>query len=385
MKKNYGKSTKDILLEHSKAKVELYAKYLSKYLNIIKRAGYYNKIHLYDLMCGEGIYADNSKGSPIIALETIRNHYNFNNNSCLDMDIWFNDLGKSDVEKGRNKIDRVKEKCKNIFKPPNINIKYSNQDFITEILPVIEKNIKNPKKEKFLLFLDPYGYKDITPQRLNRILTNNAVELLLFVPITPMYRFANKSLKEEDFKGGESLKAILITLLNGEEKIFKNENDFIETLKEKYRSYLKHSFFVDTFTIERNKSNTYALFFFTPHHKGFETMLKTKWELDEKRGRGFKIDTGQFELFENVEHFDYSDKLKSYIKNQNVTNKDLYIFGLNNGFLPTHSIEILRDWQNRNKRFKVLENGNPVRKGAFYISSDYYSGKKKKLVSFIFE
>lgn len=385
MKAIIGKSTKDILLEHSKAKVELYVKYLSKYLNIIKRAGYYSKINLYDLMCGEGIYGDDSEGSPIMALKTIKNHYYANDKSCLDMDVWFNDIGKSDVENGKKKIDRVAEYCGKIFKPNNVNIIYTNKDFISELFPVVVDKIKNLNNEKFLLFLDPYGYKDITPKIIKKILINKAVELLLFVPITPMYRFANKSLKEEDFKGGESLKVILNTLLNGENKIFMNEMDFINTLKTKYREFLNHEFFVDTFTIERNRSNTYALFFFTPHNKGFETMLETKWELDEKNGRGFKINNGQIGLFENIKYSDYPDELKKYIMKEKVNNIDLYIFGLHRGYLPVHTNKVLREWQQNNNKFLVEEGDKPARKNSFYISSDYYSGKKRKIVSFRFD
>lgn len=378
------RSTKNVLLEHSRVKVELYTKYLSKYLNILKRAGFVEKIHLYDLMCGEGLYEDKSKGSPIMALETIKDHYFSNNKSCLDIEVWFNDIGKSDVEKGKTKIERVASECAKIYTPNNVNVTYTEKDCVKDLFPVIEKRISNSKNEKFLLFLDPYGYKDVTPEKLSKILSNKSVELLLFVPITPMYRFANKSLKEGEFKGGESLKGILKTLLAGEDKTFKNELDFINTLKSKYRSYLGNNFFVDTFTMQRDKVNTYALFFFTPHYKGFETMLKTKWELDENNGTGFKIDTnsGQASLFDEVIYSDYPELLKSFLKKDKRNNKDIFIFGLLNGYLPSHTNKVLKEWQKSNPNFKVKEDGKDARKGSFYIGSDYYSGKIKRLVEF---
>ncbi len=386
------KSTKDILLEHSKAKVDLYVKYLSKYLNIIKRAGFYNKINLYDLMCGEGIYADKSEGSPIRALKTIRKHFDSNNSSCLDMEIWFNDFGESDVEAGKDKISRVEKACGKMFKPDNVEITYTNENFVDEILPKIKERLskskkEKSKKEKFLIFLDPYGYKDITPERIKDIVLINkkAVELLLFVPISFMYRFAEKSLKEEeDFKAGESLKSMLETLLDGEEKKFKNKTDFLETLKNKYRTYLNNNFFVDTFTIERDQSNIYALFFFTPHAKGFETMLQTKWEMDEENGKGFHLIKNQGYLFPDTQLSSYPTKLKEYIINKNANNRDLYLFGLNNGYLPKHTNEILKEWQN-DPSFKVLdENGKEARKNSFYINYKHYSEKDKKIVTFKF-
>ena len=82
----------------------------SLYLNILSRAGYLDKIHIYDLMCGEGIYSDGSKGSPIIALEKIKEHYCQNNNTCPNLDVWFNDKDKSEIELMIAEIKAVKSK-----------------------------------------------------------------------------------------------------------------------------------------------------------------------------------------------------------------------------------------------------------------------------------
>jgi hypothetical protein len=100
-------NTKTHLLEHSKAKVTLYGLYLEKYLNILSRVHSVEKIFIFDLMCGEGIYENGEKGSPIIALDKIKEHYNFNK-SCPNITIWFNDLGESKIEPGLSKVARVK-------------------------------------------------------------------------------------------------------------------------------------------------------------------------------------------------------------------------------------------------------------------------------------
>ncbi|MBK7882939.1 MAG: hypothetical protein IPJ81_03330 [Chitinophagaceae bacterium] len=57
-----------VMLEHSKAKIELLEKYLQKYLNIISNDGFTNKINLFDLFCGEGIYENGGEGSPVILI-----------------------------------------------------------------------------------------------------------------------------------------------------------------------------------------------------------------------------------------------------------------------------------------------------------------------------
>ena len=69
------KDSQLIMLEHSKAKVDLFGRYLSIYLNVISRVPFIKKIYLFDLFAGEGKYLNNEKGSPIVAMECIKNHF----------------------------------------------------------------------------------------------------------------------------------------------------------------------------------------------------------------------------------------------------------------------------------------------------------------------
>ena len=84
-----------LLLEHSKAKVELLGKYLDRYLNIIANDRYTQKIKVYDLFCGEGEYNNGGKGSPLIILKAISDLHLLNkahNKTIPPVDIRFNDL-----------------------------------------------------------------------------------------------------------------------------------------------------------------------------------------------------------------------------------------------------------------------------------------------------
>ncbi len=378
-----------IMLEHSKAKVELYTTYLAKYLNILSRVTYLDRIHLYDLMCGEGIYLDDSKGSPIVAMEKIKDHYYANNQSCPNMKVWFNDKDKSKIETDKFKIERVKERCSTIFKPNNVEVEYSKDDY-SDLYPKIVSRIRDLENEKLLLFIDPYGYKQVQPSHLKEFLIGGKSEVILFLPASHMYRFANKSLSEDEFIGGLPLKEFLTPLfeINSTLKRSRSSTHFIEQLKIAFRVYLKREvIFVDTFSIERDRQNVYCLFFFTPNALGFEKMLETKWKLDEESGRGFKLNQVQGSLFSEVEVNDYENELQSYIQKSNeCTNGDLYLFGLENGFLPKHTNQILKEIQKTRSGFKVLDlGGNPVRKGAFYISYKNYGKNPEKVVKFKFE
>jgi hypothetical protein len=64
-------STKEVLKAHSKAKVQLYTQYLTSYLSILGNTNHIKCVHLFDVLCGEGKYADNSEGSALRGLRTI--------------------------------------------------------------------------------------------------------------------------------------------------------------------------------------------------------------------------------------------------------------------------------------------------------------------------
>ena len=378
-----------VMLEHSKAKVELYSTYLSRFLNILSRSRFIDTIHIYDLMCGEGVYEDNSEGSPIVALKKIKEHYFINNKTCPDMILWFNDLGLSKIETEKLKIQRVKEKCDKIFRPYNVVIDYT-QENIVELLPTLQLKINDLKNnDRLLLFIDPYGYKEIGPFHLKNLLNKRQVELLLFIPISNMQRFAKKALLDENYAGGEAIRKFLRPLLKFGFKVEHTADKaiFIDSLRNSLKLFLEEEHvYVDTFALERDKANTYCLFFFTHHIVGFQKMLEVKWELDTEQGRGFKLPktSPQISLFENLPRQNrvekYAKELENAIKSaEEFTNSDLFSFGLYRGFLPKHSNQILRDWQNNRVDFLVLEEDNKtnVRKNSFYNSYENFEESPK--------
>lgn len=89
------------LLEHSKAKIMLLKKYLEKYIDIIANDGYTEKINVYDLFCGEGIYPNQGEGSPIAILKTIKDLHYVNkakNQKLINVDVTFNDIDQIKVD-----------------------------------------------------------------------------------------------------------------------------------------------------------------------------------------------------------------------------------------------------------------------------------------------
>jgi three-Cys-motif partner protein len=91
------KESQQTMMQHSEVKVRLLKLYLERYLNILSASRYIGDINVYDLFCGEGIYENNGKGSPIVILETIKNIYyasKANGTSKDKFNCFFNDIEK---------------------------------------------------------------------------------------------------------------------------------------------------------------------------------------------------------------------------------------------------------------------------------------------------
>lgn len=396
MKKVNSKTT---MLVHSKAKVELYTKYLAKYLNIISRAGYIDQINIYDLFCGPGIYENGGEGSPIQTLKVIKDYYlDFSNNNSakIKLNISFND-------KNLGKITELEKNVEGMFIPKICNITYSDKEY-QDILSDVKAEIRNYKNEKGVVFIDPYGYKDIQFQDIKELLDGKKTELLLFLPMSHMYRFVEKAMsrknkvveqneslsmfhvptpKPKDMSSFENaykpLKEFLESMFGQQVPNFKSVNNFIEEVTKKFEEKLI-DVFVDSFILERdNKGSSFCLFFFSSHVFGFEKMLETKWELDTERGSGFQYQAQSSGLFTAMQTSSYPQKLEEYIKSDKRYNSDLYLFGLKNKHLPKHTNEILREWQ-KNKKLSVLQdNGEKVRAGSFYTYYKEYKNEPNKV------
>jgi three-Cys-motif partner protein len=334
------KDAKLVMMPHSIAKVQLYIKYLSVYLNIIERVQFIDKIYLFDLFAGEGIYEDGNKGSSIQSIEAINRHYCANNNRTKDISLILNDTGYSKIEKHKKKIDRIKDYLSEAFVPPNVIIKYFSIDYSSIVNHLIRHLDSMDTNNRALVFIDPWGYKDIHPEEIKHILKNGKTELLLFLPVYFMYRFANKVVAN-GFEGGESLEKFLTELFNNNIPNTKNVHSFIIDIKTRFQEYLNMKY-IDTFFIQRDKNSVFCLFFFTHNKIGYQRMVQTKWNIDKEQGKGFN-DNKIEHLFSEAESTGFKDRLEQYIlSGDGRTNNEITEFSYENGFLPKHAGEIIK-------------------------------------------
>ncbi|MDK9709011.1 MAG: three-Cys-motif partner protein TcmP [Desulforhopalus sp.] len=335
------KSSKTILLEHSIAKVELYSTYLKYYFAVLGNVKFIDHIKVFDLFCGEGLYKDNNEGSPLAALSRADEFLYKPPTFTPYIHFYFNDLGKSKIEKNISKIERLRQIVRLRKYHRNIYINFSEEEFaiaLEKSLPIA----KEDKTSRSLFFVDPYGYKEIQPQIIKSILSDYKSELILFLPISTMYRFVGPA-QEKDNGQHEHLKLFLEKLYCDGQQCFTSVANFIESLRLQFANYLHlPKLYVDTFTLQRDRVNQYCMFLFSQNDIGYEKMLEAKWELDAEQGKGFKLGK-QKSLFSQETFSPYPKILLNYLVEAGaVTNIDLYHFGLTNKYLPKHTTQSLQ-------------------------------------------
>lgn len=364
-----NQNSKTNLLNHSEAKVRLLSEYLKRYLNIICNDGYTKRIKIYDLFCGEGLYNNGGEGSPIVILKQIKDLHTLNVakvDSIPAIDCHFNDIDKTKIEK----VQKIVQD-RNLHKSEFGNIDFTTNDYQVELTNLC-KSLTQPKDHKAFVFIDPYQYKHIKASQIKEIIKNKNAEVLLWLPTQFMYRFSNNGTPEVLYDFIEELT---------EYREWKKTDSvwkFIEQLKQGFQSFVGDNFFVDKFSIQKDTSTVFCLYFFTSHIKGFEKMLEAKWEIDTEQGKGWDYSGNEPSLFYEYKINPLEEQLSSFLR-QKRTNGEVYDFTLRQAFLPKHANQIFKSWQKSGKLEVLLTDGTNARKGAFYISYEHYRDDNEKV------
>lgn len=366
------KDVKTNLLNHSEAKVRLLGEYLKRYLNIICNDGYTNRIKIYDLFCGEGLYENGGEGSPLVIMRQVKDIHCVNVakfSSIPKIDCHFNDIEESKVKKVGEAL-----KDKSLYYPEFGDLQFSTEDYQVQYDNLLTQlpNLKALNQKAFI-FIDPYKYKHIKASQIKNLMYKGSSEVLLWLPTQFMYRFASNGTPE-------ALKDFINEIIPNFNKWRPgNVWNFISELKQGFQNILGNNYFVDTFTIQKDTNTVYCLFFFTSHIKGFEKMLEAKWEIDTEYGKGWDYAGNTPSLFHGHKINPLEVKLREFLKEKRCYNGEVYEFTLRQGFLPKHTNEIFYNWQNNNDLIVLTASGEKARKKSFYIAYNYFKTDNKKV------
>ena len=358
--------TKDNIFKHSQAKLNFYRNYLVRYLAILLNDIHTKQINIYDVFCGIGIYSDGNQGSPIIAMEIIKELLQKYPSTSITLTI---------NDKDKTKVDFVKKYINENYKDVCSVMTY-NLDAVEMLKGVNEKIRETKKGIKNLVFIDPYGYKEIYKNDILNIMNSKNSEIILFLPIAQMYRFSDVAISDEANNSYKHLRRFIQEFFD-ENHPLHNEKvnhqlEYVEYIKDAVS--FNDDFYSASYSIQRDSKNYYALFFITNHIYGLDRIVETKWKLDNNCGDGFKQEQNInlfTDIFEKEKKENCLDKLEIYLKQylkDSRTNNEIYEFTLKMGYMPKQTNEILKVLKNNN----ILKFSKEKKNNYFYIAWKYY-------------
>jgi three-Cys-motif partner protein len=378
MKKINSKTT---MHAHSEAKVKFYESYVKRYLRILFLSPVIDEINIFDIFCGTGIYDNDKKGSPIVAFDAIKAlRSEYGNSKSINLIV--NDGKSSKVASVQNYIESNNDN--------HCNVEYNNLPAEEMFAKVINSLNFQSKTVRNLIFIDPYGYKEIKKTAIQTLLQNGKTEIILFLPISQMQRFTTKAVESDLEPSHKPLKDFVDSFFIGEHPIKKQTVSaiaYINYVKDALR--FNESYYSTSYYIERNESIYYALFFISSHIYGFEKILEVKWQLDEEDGRGFKQPDSQPSFFEEQEkeiakneNYHILEKILKKSLLEPKTNQEIYEIILKSEFLPKQASEVLKKWQDDGVGFEVVEKetNKKARKNSFYLTWEKYRETFPKVI-----
>lgn len=185
------KNSQNTMLAHSRAKVEFYEKYLERYLPIMSLTKYVSTINIYDVFCGRGVYENGGEGSPVRALKAIvdaKKKYPSNTTFILRL----NDYDQNNIDSVKQyiaqKVPDYRQYC---------DVKFASVDAESLLDNIANWLTKTRNDERNLLFIDPYGYKTIHKDTIEKLMRNGKTEIILFLPVSFMHRFKDYAFDPE--------------------------------------------------------------------------------------------------------------------------------------------------------------------------------------------
>lgn len=322
--------------EGTKAKLAIFKDYLREWLPVFiaKKEIYWNTINIYDFFSGPGSDGYGNNGTPLIILDELLPHFDNIILKKLNVNLYFNEYDKSKFEILKNVVTPEDED----LRPYTIQV--DNLDF------KIAFENKYPKMglkgNANLLFLDQTGVKHINEEIFSKIINLKQTDFLFFISSSTIKRFAEHPAISQHIK------------LNKEDIEKTPYHKIHRLVLEYYKSLVPQNkaYYLASFSLKKN-AGLYGLIFGSGHVLGIEKFLTTCWSIDPERGEANfdidddKITKGQFDLFtgevqkpKKVDLFE--TELKENILNKSLkTDKEIYLFTITNGFLPSHSRKIV--------------------------------------------
>jgi three-Cys-motif partner protein len=326
--------------EGTKCKLDVFRLYLREWLPVFLSSPNPKlmTVNVFDFFSGQGKDADGIPGSPLITLDELSRSTGYIVNHKLNVRLFFNELdGKL--------FNELTANVEPYLKPNVFTTQLSNKDFRV----CFEEQLPSMKNAANFIFLDQKGVKFITSEVFHKLISLKQTDFMFFISSSFIKRFG----ESEEFK-----KYLKIRKEDIENKDYFHIHRLV---LEYYRSLIPtdKQYFLAPFSIKKS-TNIYGLIFGSNHTYGIEKFLKICWKMDNQRGEAnFDIDREKINIAAPSLFPDFNkpskrrvfeEDIERQVFNKNLdTNYKVYLFTLDNGFLPKDANEVLRKLEKEGK------------------------------------
>jgi three-Cys-motif partner protein len=308
--------------EGTKIKLEIYKEYFQEWLPVFvsKNQPIWNTVQIFDFFAGRGKDKNGEWGSPLITIGVINSLKSYILQNKIKVILHLNEL---DI----NSYNALKENISGFA--DFFEIKTYNNQFKF----LFDEHYDSMKSSANFLFLDQNGIKEISNEIFQKITSLKQTDFLFFISSSYFKRFAGT----EEFKKYFPFDPKEV-----------DETDYYHIHRKvlaHYKSLIAKNkeYFLAPFSIKKG-ANIYGLVFGTNHTLGIEKFLSVAWRKDKLTGEAnYDIDNERIDLKTPTlfEQFNRPNKRQIFEKNltENIldskltSNRDVYLFGLAEGFL----------------------------------------------------
>ena len=317
-------------------KLEIFEMYTKQWLPtfIMSEA---ETICIYDFFAGTGYDIVGELGSPIRILRQIKEQIGHIFNKQTHLYLIFNEFNKE-------KANKLEKACKDFILSDSelrranesnlLCYKIFNEDF-SDLFP---KQIRYINKYPSLVFLDQNGVKFLDDKFFIPLINSQCTDFIYFVSSSYVRRFYEDLSQYIDYDIKQAEKEPTTWI----------HRNIIEQLRKKIPEGNETKLY--PFTLKKGP-NIYGIIFGASHPRAVDKFLDTAWKENEINGEAnFDIDNdtnkGMKDLFGNIQLTKiqkFQKDLREKILSKELrTNKDVYLFTLEQGHIPVHATEELK-------------------------------------------
>ena len=321
--------------EGTRVKLGLFRDYTREWLPVWLSLARPNvPITVADFFAGPGEDSDGVPGSPLIALEELRQSSDLISQKRATVRLLLNEASRAKAENLRTTME-----AQNI--PSSLcRCDIQNLNFEDAFAAVYPELSAGPN----LLILDQQGVKEISDEVFKRILSLPRTDFLFFIASSSIRRFERHPYFQKHLKIPKG--AITSATFN----------DTHRAVTQYYRDLATSNgedYFLGSFSIKKG-SNIYGLIFGSHHPLGLEKFLRICWKADPERGEANfdidddRLDSGTPHLFAEMDQPRKLTMFQAAIRSkiligEHKTDRDIYLDTLQEGFLPSEGKAVLRE------------------------------------------